>query len=167
MVNDLQVFIMLLILAPTLFLLSIIAICIFKKHRKVIKKKIIAFKRKMRWNGAIRSFYISFSSICMSTSIQWKMLMRESRYVTDNTLTKCATMTSILMLGIFMMIFIITRYRNHLGVEKVKSYYENLYIGINYQRKQMRLYYWPIFFIRRIIFFMIPILLVSKPTQAL
>ena len=69
----------------------------------------------------------------------------------------CIGVTLYLLTFIVVMILTLCKYSDHLDNKKIKDTFGNLYVGINYRRKGIQTYYWPFFFIRRIIFVSIPI----------
>lgn len=163
-VKDMQVYIMVAVLAVAGLLVALAGIFLLKKkHSDKIKGKLAKAKNDMIWNGVIRSVYISIAQIFLTSTIQAKMLMRGSRY-SDSLTYAVVVGTGIYAAGVIAsMTYTLWKYQNDLSKAHVKKTYENLYVGVNYKRKGMRLYYWVYFIVRRVLFFVVPIILWSMP----
>ena len=67
--KDMQVYIMILVVSSIFLCLMGLGWVVFKKCASKIKQKLINAKNKFLWNGAVRSFYISFAQLLYTTTI--------------------------------------------------------------------------------------------------
>lgn len=159
-----QVYILVAVAGVTVILLSLAGIFLLKKkHSDKIKGELTKAKNELVWNGIIQSIYISFAQIMLTSAIQAKMLMRGSRY-SDELTYAVVVGAGVYTLGVIVsMTYTLYKYQNELSKTHVKKSFVNLYVGVNYKRKGMRLYYWVYFIIRRVLFFLVPVMLWSMP----
>ena len=150
MINDLQVYLFLLIIATVLLCLAVIAMFIFKRYKDKIKKKLIDLKKKTLYNGVIRSVYISYLEICLTTAIQFKLIIKGSKYL-NPTSALVAIGSAVYLYGvIIVMVVMIFKFKRNFHKKEFKAKYENMYLGVKYWRNDYSIYYWPLFLFRRI-----------------
>ena len=115
MVNDLQVYILLAVTSVTLLCLTGISVLFFKKYANKIKQKLTEIKNKTIYNGALRSIYISYMEVCLSTAIQFKLMIKGSKYA-DPTSEMVAIASAAYLYGvIFWMVLTIFKYKRNFG----------------------------------------------------
>ena len=88
------------------------------------------------------------------------MIIRDSRYVNDLSYAVCIGTTIYSFVSILMITITLYVFKNKLDEPKVKETYGTMYFGVYYYKtKGFKIFYWPIFLLRRVGFFAIPILL--------
>lgn len=68
----------------------------------------------------------------------------------------------IVLIPLFIAIFL-WRNRNILHQEKMRQKYEVLYEGISLKKTKNKIWYWPVFMFRRIVFILLPLVLRKYP----
>lgn len=112
-VKDMQVYILIGITSIVFLIIAISLTLLLKsKYSKKIKEKLVQTKDKAIWNGVIRTVYISFAQILMTSAIQFKMVMRDSRYTDKLTYAVCWAATLYSIGVIAMMVYTLKKYKN-------------------------------------------------------
>ena len=126
-IKDLQVYILIVGAGLILLCFAGIGILALKKYREMIKNKLKSIKDKFQYNGALRSIYISFLEVCLSTALQLKLVFKGSKYV-DSSSLMVSSMTSAYLYGVvFWMIYTLHGLKGQFEKETTRSKYENMY----------------------------------------
>lgn len=93
-------------------LVIVIILVLLRKFLPFLKEKIgpkvEAIKKKILWNGVIRSTNISFYQTCITSGIQLKMVIRGSKYQEPLDLVlMCLLTVYFLLVPFFVMYFLI------------------------------------------------------------
>ena len=78
--NDLDIYIVFLLMAAVLLVLTLLIMQVMRKHKEKIRQKLMGIKNNMLWNGIIQSLNISFLQTCITCASQLAMIFRNSQY---------------------------------------------------------------------------------------
>ena len=142
-----------------LLVMSLLMIC----FRKKILKKLKAIKEKMLFNGVIRSVFLTYMKISISVAFQFKLLLDRNPYMNESDFKVAMAMFAYLLLIPIGSTVFLTRNRDVLDLDETRKKYGNMYIETSLRRAgTFGIYYFPIFFFRRLLFIMTPILVVNR-----
>jgi hypothetical protein len=84
--KDMQVYIILAVGGSIFLCFAFIAILVVKKYAEKIKTKLKGILEKTMFNGALRSIYISYLQVALSTAISLKLVMKGSKYADSSSI---------------------------------------------------------------------------------
>lgn len=163
-IKDLQVYLLLAGFVVIVLIFAAIGYVCFQKYKEKIKAKVTKAIDKFFWNGSTQSLLVSYAQVAMSTAVELKMIMRQSRYLTSSSYMVGAACSIYLVGGMLNMFYHLNKIKHRLDLKETKDHYSEMYKGIYHKNNKIRIFYWPFFLFRRIVFFAIPVLIYKSTT---
>jgi hypothetical protein len=165
--DEIFIFVFISVVVLIFIILGLVASLLFKglSLGNIIKEKLIDFKEKFFFNGMIKSFSVSFLKLGIASSIQIMMLINTSPYLKPKEKRNSLIIFSGLLLSIFILYFFIWYHKDVLDTKAFKDKFGALHKGIHIRRMKSNIYYFPIFLLRRFLFFLIPVVMINYPAQ--
>jgi len=132
-----------------------------------IKKELNKKKKAFFFNGAIRSYSVTFIKLGIASSIQIIMLVSDSPFIKEEERVMSICIFTCLVVSIAVSYIFVLYNRNSVDSTEFKERFGNLHTGIHLRRNKYNIYYFPNFLLRRFIFFLLPIVLTNHPAQQL
>ena len=144
--------------------LSIVCLFILGRYFfNKIKAKYEKIKKKMFFNGIIRSITISFFQVCLSIGIQIRMAVSNSKYKKDTEQYMALGMGIGCILMILVIICFLRKNYVRLGEPAMREKYGNMYKLVPLNRDYFMIYIFPAFLIHRLLFVLFPSTLFNFP----
>ena len=121
-------------------------------------------KKKMVFNGMIRSFSVSYIKLGVASSIQIMMIVNASQFIKEGERVNSLIIFSLMWASLFAIYIFIWKNEVKLDEQEFKDKFGNFHAGIHLRRKRSNHYYFPNFLLRRMIFIIIPIFLINYPS---
>ena len=112
------------------FLVGVIVLALgiaIKNCRGKVKELLSKLKKKMVWNGVIRSLTISYVGIALTVSKQFKLSMKGSQFVDKQSRMVASMMTAYLILLPIAVFSFLKNKRGKLHNQEMKDKYGNFY----------------------------------------
>ena len=123
-------------------------------------------KKKMLWNGVIRSVSLAYMNLGISTHIKVKDMMRSPETADTMSIVIIVIMFALLIGYIIFPLWFMVKYRQLLDMQEMRDKYELWYDGINIDatgRIKWRILYYPFFILKRFVYVMTPVILAGHP----
>jgi hypothetical protein len=153
LVNSMQVYILALG-AGAIIIVLISLLTALRTFRAWAKSKLIGLKKKLMWNGVIRTITISF--VQQLTMISLKIRERAPTQ-TSELIIQCIVITVYLYISFTLVVF----NRDQLSAPQFQEKYSNLVPELRLKNTMSRFTY-PLFLLRRILFIVVPVFLPSS-----
>jgi len=164
--KDLTLYAMLLAgLIVTLVILAILGLVCVQKVRDKIKAKLIAFKKKFIWNGLIRSMSISYLNLALGANQSIQGMREEPESTPFATEVSAYAIMTFLVLYFLICTCYLACNRDNLDNADVKAKVQNIYAGVQVRRSRWTILYYPLFIARRLLFVMVPLMVLGYTAQ--
>jgi len=117
-----------------IFMILLSMLLVFKNLRTKVLTKLVAIKKKMVFNGIIRSFTVACMGLLMSIGVQFKLFIDNSLYLDVNEFYTAVGLLSIMFFILIGSIVFINKKRHLFHTQSFRSKWEVMYLDIHLTR---------------------------------